>query len=281
MSETRLDQEAIHARIAELLKDRKTFVVATILDKKGSAPQQAGAKILVYSTGSFEFTIGGGTFEAEVIHDALTVFNGTSPQFREYRLTKPDLGMYCQGVVQVYFEKYSPRPQLIIFGGGHVGQALSRISGASGLFSVVVIDDRKEYADPQKHSAADRVIWTDRTFSDNAPVVDGDTYVVIVTRCHATDQLLVKKYIHSGAAYIGLIGSRPKIRQFAKELEQDGITKSDFESIHAPIGIPIGGKDPSEIAISILAQIVQVKNQLKMDQPEMGNLPARNIRVAD
>src|SRR5688572_13355534 len=129
MSERRFDPEEIHRRIATLLKNRKSFVVATILDVKGSAPQLSGARIIVHPTDPFEFTIGGGTFEAEVIQDARSVFSGESPQFRDYKLTKYELGMYCQGVVKVFFEKYVPRPQLLIFGGGHVGQALSRISG--------------------------------------------------------------------------------------------------------------------------------------------------------
>jgi xanthine dehydrogenase accessory factor len=259
----RLDPETIHRRISTLLASRKTFVVATIVDTKGSVPQTAGSKIIIHPDGAFEFTIGGGTFEAEVIQDGLTLFSATSPQSREYRLTKPDLGMYCQGVVKVFFEKQSPRPQLLIFGGGHVGQALSRITAATELFSVTVIDDRKEYANITKHPNADYVILTDRDFSTAIPEIDADTYLVILTRCHATDQLLVKKFIHSPAAYIGLIGSRPKIRQFAKELETDGISATAFERIHAPIGIQIGGKDPAEIAISILAEMIQTQNAIR------------------
>ena len=265
MSERRFDPEAIHRRIATLLKNRKSFVVATILDVKGSAPQLSGARIIVHPTGPFEFTIGGGTFEAEVIQDARAVFSGESPQFRDYKLTKNELGMYCQGVVKVFFEKYVPRPQLLIFGGGHVGQALSRISGVSGLFSIAVIDDREEYANAKKHPTADSVRLTDRTFTRNVPAVDEETYVVIVTRCHATDKLLVKKYVDSSAAYIGLIGSGAKVRQFMRELSEEGVSPAQLERIHAPIGLPIGGKDPSEVAISILAEIVQVKNEKKLD----------------
>jgi xanthine dehydrogenase accessory factor len=257
----RLDAETIHRRIAALLEQRKTFVVASILETKGSVPQLAGAKMIIHPDGSMEYTIGGGTFEAEVIRDALTIFSSASPQSREYRLTKPELGMYCQGVAKVYFEKYAPRPQLLIFGGGHVGQALSRVGAATELFSVVVVDDREEYATQDKHPVAARVILTDRNFQNEVPIVDEETFVVIVTRCHATDKLLVHRYAGSEAAYVGLIGSRPKIKQFAAELEQEGLPNSIFQRVHAPIGIPIGGKDPAEIAISILAEIIQVRNE--------------------
>jgi xanthine dehydrogenase accessory factor len=260
----RLDSEAIHRRIAALLSQRKTFVVATIVETRGSVPQTAGSRMIVHSDASYEFTIGGGTFEAEVIQDGLSLFSGNSPQTREYKLTKPDLGMYCQGIVKVFFEKQNPRAQLLIFGGGHVGQALSRISSATDLFSVVVVDDRREYANSKKHPSANRVILTDREFSTNIPSVDSETFIVIVTRCHATDKLLVKKYVYSDAAYIGLIGSRPKIKQFARELEAEGVSAKSFEQIHAPIGVPIGGKDPAEVAISILAEVIQIKNAKKI-----------------
>ena len=154
----RLDPEAIHLRIAELLKQRRKFVVATIAELKGSCPQRPGARMIVHPDGTFEFTIGGGTFEAEVIQDALSVLKEERPVHREYKLTKSEIGMYCQGLVRVMFESYRPRPRLMIFGGGHVGQALSRLGGASNLFEVIVLDDRSEYADPQKHPEASAVI---------------------------------------------------------------------------------------------------------------------------
>jgi len=122
------------------------------------------------------------------------------------------------------------------------------------------VDDREEYAKKTRHPEADQTILTDRTFTVGIPPVDSETYVLILTRCHATDKLLVHKYVDSPAAYIGLIGSEAKVRQFARELEEEGISAARFERIHAPIGIPIGGKNPAEIAVSILAQVIQVKN---------------------
>jgi xanthine dehydrogenase accessory factor len=257
----KLDPGIIHRRIAELLEQRKRFVLATIVETKGSSPQETGAKVLVHPDGSFEFTIGGGTFEAEVIRDALALLKGNVSKTREYKLTKQDIGMYCQGLVKVFFEEYGPLPQMLIFGGGHVGQALSRITAATHMFSTIVIDDRKEYANRKKHPAADQVILTDRTFTKKVPAIDSETYLVIVTRCHATDKMLVHKYAGSPAAYIGLIGSEAKIKQFSREVKEEGLSSTLFEKIHAPIGIPIGGKNPSEIAVSILAEVIQVKNQ--------------------
>jgi xanthine dehydrogenase accessory factor len=262
----RLDAEAIHRRVAELLEARKQFVVATILEVKGSAPQVPGKKMLIHPDGSIEFTIGGGTFEAEVIQDALAMMRSPCPVTREYKLTRDELGMYCQGLVKVFFENQQPRARLIIFGGGHVGQALSRLSSASGLYEVLVIDDRSEFADPLKHPGAARVIQTDREFTTDVPVIDPYTFLVIVTRCHATDKLLVKRYLSSPAGYVGLIGSRAKVRQFRRELLEEGISVPELDRLHAPIVLPIGGKDPAEVAVSILAQLIQERHQAQVEQ---------------
>jgi xanthine dehydrogenase accessory factor len=260
MEYMRTDAEIIHRRIADLLNSRKRFVLATIVETKGSTPQEAGAKMIILSDGSFDFTIGGGTFEAEVIQDALSTLSKNSTEIREYKLTKSELGMYCQGLVRVMLEVCSPRPQMLILGGGHVGQALSRITAATGIFRVVVADDRKEYANRKKHPAADLVVLTDRDYQKGMPDIDSETYVVIVTRCHATDKVIIKNLSDKKTAYIGLIGSKPKIKQFYRELLEEGVSSRFLDSIHAPIGISIGGKEPAEVALSILAQVVQVKN---------------------
>lgn len=257
----RRDPETIHRRISDLLRERRQFVVAEIVQVKGSAPQRPGTKMIVHRDGSFEFTIGGGTFEAEVLQDAIAAFHQNNPIHREYRLTKDDNGMYCQGLVRVMFESYSPGPALMIFGGGHVGQALSRIAAATELFSVTVIDDRAQFANSEKHPDANSVVLTDRHFIKDVPEPDDESYLVIVTRCHATDMLLVERYLQKPAAYLGLIGSNAKVRQFRKELIDKGVSEKLLDRVHAPIGLPIGGKDPAEVAISILAELIQVKNQ--------------------
>ncbi len=259
----RLDPEVLHRRVADLLSSRQRFVLATIVETKGSTPQSAGVKMLIHADGTFEFTIGGGTFEAEVIQDALSLLGKELTETREYRLTKSELGMYCQGVVRVLFEAYSPRPQLLILGGGHVGQALSRIAAATGIFSVVVADDRREYANRKKHPQADKVVHTNCDYKIGIPEIDSETYVVIVTRCHATDKVIVKNLAGTNSPYIGLIGSKPKIKQFRRELMDEGVSLPFLETIHAPIGIAIGGKGPAEVAMSILAQVIQVKNSLR------------------
>lgn len=264
----KIHPEVIHQRIANLLRSRSRFVTATLLETKGSCPQAPGARMVVYPDGKIEFTIGGGTFEAEVIRDSLSSLQSGKCVIREYRLTKDEIGMYCQGLAKVLLEPHHPRPQILIFGGGHVGQALSQIASTGGLFEVSVIDDRVEFADAERHPEADRVIHTDQNFETDIPAVDEESYLVIVTRCHATDKMLVRRYLGSPARYIGMIGSRPKSAQLRRELIEEGVSPSMLESLQSPIGLSIGGKTPAEVAISILAQIIQFKNHPKREVRE-------------
>ncbi|HSP05529.1 MAG TPA: XdhC family protein, partial [Acidobacteriota bacterium] len=140
-------------------------------------------------------------------------------------------------------------------------QALSKLAAASDLFQVTVVDDRAEFASREKHPGADEIILTDRNFVKDIPESDSKTFIAVITRCHATDMLLVRRYLDRPRGYLGLIGSGPKVRQFKRELLEAGVAEQSLEGLYAPIGIPIGGKDPSEVAVSILAEVIQVKNQ--------------------
>ena len=252
----------IYGRIAELLDTGERFAVAEIVGIKGSCPQELGASMLVYPDKRIEYTIGGGPFEAEVIQDSVRLMgNGEAVAVREYTLTEDEVGMYCQGVVSVLIKGHQPDPELLIFGAGHVGGALSRLAAATSLFRVTLIDDREEYADPAKHPGADRVILTDRDYEDGVPELRSNTFVVIVTRCHPTDKGLVGRYAGGNCAFVGMIGSEGKKRKLFKELvEDDGISREALDSVRSPIGLSLGGKSPEEIAVSILAQLVQVRH---------------------
>lgn len=186
-----------------------------------------------------------------------------SAVLKEYQLTPGKLDLYCAGTASVLFQVFNPAPHLLILGGGHIAQALSRLAGETGLFQVTVVDDRAEFASPARHPAAHRVALTDAAYKKDVPDVDSETYVVIVTRDHPTDRELVKRYAGAPAAFIGMVGSETKWRTFRMELKKQGVPEEHLDRVHAPIGLPIGGKLPEEIAVSILAQLVQVKNSEK------------------
>lgn len=161
----------------------------------------------------------------------------------------------------VFFEKIRPLPRLIIAGAGHVGRALAHL-GSLLDFEVTVVDDRKEYASRENITDAHHLVIGDVGQSMRELPMGDDTYVVIVTRGHNHDAEALKTCIGSGAAYVGMIGSRHKVATMRMQFLQEGWATTDqWDAIHTPIGIEIGSKTVQEIAVSIAAQLVQERNR--------------------
>lgn len=163
----------------------------------------------------------------------------------------------------VMLESLFPPLQLVIAGAGHIGRSLCRI-GKLLDFEVTVIDDRSEFANPMNIPEADHIfIDAIGKFMDSLPKTP-DTYIVIVTRGHNDDALALKTCIGSRAAYVGMIGSRTKIEKMHRNFLDNGwATEEQWSAIHAPIGIEINSKTVEEIAVSIAAELVLVRNREK------------------
>ena len=164
------------------------------------------------------------------------------------------------GDVDFFVEIYVKNPQLIIFGGGHVSQPVAKIGKMLG-FHVTVMDDREDFVTSERFPDADRLIkGSYDKLSDKIPAYE-NAYYVIVTRGHVGDGICVRQILDRPYTYLGMIGSRTKVRITMENLENEGYTREQLESVHAPIGLPLGGQMPAEIAVSIMAEIVKVKNQ--------------------
>ena len=162
-----------------------------------------------------------------------------------------------------FLESVVPMPQLIIAGAGHVGKALSHL-GKLLDFEVIVWDDRTEFANKTNLPDAGKILSgsTDESFENIS--VARDTFIVIATRGHKKDADVLRKLIFSNAGYIGMIGSRRKIMQVRDSFLKNGwATETLWDKIYTPIGLEIGSKTVQEIAVSIAAQLIQVRNQLK------------------
>ncbi len=161
----------------------------------------------------------------------------------------------------LFLEPIYPLPHLIIAGAGHVGQAVSHLGNLLD-FEVTVIDDRPEFANREKLPDADNIIVEDIGKAMQAIPKSSDTYIVIVTRGHKKDADALRQCINSKAAYIGMIGSKRKVGLMRKEFIQEGWATSDqWDRIYAPIGIDIQSKTVQEIAVSIAAQLILVRQQ--------------------
>jgi xanthine dehydrogenase accessory factor len=226
----------------------------------GSTPRKAAARMLVLGDGRVVGTIGGGRVEKEVTDAAVALLAegaAARPKLLRYHLTH-ELAMCCGGEMEVFVEPLVPAPPLIVCGGGHVAHALVPLARRCG-FAPIVVEEAEEMASAERFPDAARIVdsFDVRDWKD-VPLDEG-SYVVVVTRDHAQDQALLEQLIGRELAYLGLIGSRRKIEMFKQRLTARGVDAARFERLHAPIGLDIGAETPEEIAVAIVAELIQAR----------------------
>jgi xanthine dehydrogenase accessory factor len=247
----------IYAHIVELLRAGEKGVLVTVIEVSGSAPRHPGSKMVVHADGSILGTIGGGKLEAESIQAALGLMGSTGPAQKIYHLTE-DEGVLCGGKATMLFEPFGNPERLIVFGAGHIGQALAPLAAKAG-FGVMVVDNRPEFATRERFPDAERVIAGPYGETLGQLRFDPHTYIVITTHGHESDEEILSYCIHQPFAYLGMIGSQHKVATVRKHLEEQGVGKNRIARVHAPIGLNIGAETPFEIAVSILAEMVAVR----------------------
>ncbi len=252
-------QDDIYREIIRIKDEGGEAALATVIAASGSTPREEGAKMLVKPDGSITGTIGGGSIELQVIKEAIEVIIKEKPKHLCYRLKEgEDLGMICGGDVDVFIEPIVSTPTLFVLGGGHISFTLVKMAKLAG-FKIVVVDDRPEFATAQRFPEADQVFTTiyDKAFSKLNVGKTG--YVVIVTHGHKGDAAALEGALSTEARYIGMIGSKTKNASVYARLKAKGITQQQLDRVHAPVGLPIHAQTPEEIAVSILAEIIQVR----------------------
>jgi len=237
------------------------YIEVTLAEIKGSAPQELGAKIFITKEGLYSGTIGGGKLENHVIKTSLNKLNEPTKCFLEKINLQKDIGMSCGGEVIVFYEPhYFTKWPIKIFGAGHVSQAL--IKTLSSLqCSLNVYDSRTEWL--EKIEKKENVVFTDNISNFNH--ISSNDYIVIMTKGHGSDLpiLLELSKLNIKFKFLGLIGSIAKFNKIKKELIKNNVEQKFIDQIHCPIGLPIGNNTPEEIAISITAQLLQVRDLVK------------------
>jgi len=188
------------------------------------------------------------------------IASGSKSEYREIKFPVFDATESAKPM-RFFLEPVFPLPRLVIAGAGHVGKAVSQMGRFLG-FDVTVIDDRSEFANRRNLPDADNIIVNDIGLAMSDIRKDKDTFIVIVTRGHSSDAEALRPCIGSGAAYVGLMGSKIKVAAMrAKFLGNKWATEEQWNEVHTPIGLEIGSQTVEEIAVSIAAQLVRVKRQ--------------------
>jgi xanthine dehydrogenase accessory factor len=237
--------------LAETIEQKQPAVLATIVEVKGASPAEVGAQIVLLEDGTTAGTVGGGKLEAAILEDARLALTDGLPRLTHYSLTEegPEaIGMLCGGEVRIFIQPFLPAPQLIIVGGGHIGRPLKVMGEAAG-FNVLVVD-----VEPGRASVPGL----------ESVHLTADSYIVLITTDHVSDEAALRQIIHSPVRYIGMIGSRHKCEIILGHLHADRISDEALARVYAPIGLALGGPTPEEIAVAILAEVIAVRRGAKI-----------------
>jgi xanthine dehydrogenase accessory factor len=251
----------IYQEIVRVKAEGGEAALVTVVSASGSTPREEGAKMLVRPDGSIFGTIGGGSLEAQIIREAVKVIRQGKPKRLHRSLAAKESeeeGMICGGDLEVFIEPILTQPTLYIFGGGHIALALTKMGKLCG-FKIAVVDDRAEFANAERFPEADVILAEDFTRAFSRLKIDKLSYIVIVTHGHKHDEVVLEWAVGTPAKYIGMIGSKTKNETIFNHLRARGISQEQLDRVHAPIGLEIGAQTPEEIAVSILAEIINVR----------------------
>ncbi len=252
-----MNKKVIHILNESILNNIKVAYV-TVTKSTGSAPGRVGNTMLVFSDGKIEGTVGGGKVEYSVIKEAISCLeNNTSEPFSYTLSEQGDIGMICGGSMEGFIDVVKNDKNLVIIGGGHIGSFLYNIALELG-FNITVVDERVEFANAEKFPNADVISGEYSKALKDFKVKD--SYVVITTKGHSSDYEALKEVIGKDYRYLGLIGSKRKINTLMKDALKDGLNVVNNERLFSPIGLDIAKNDPAEIALSIMAEILLIKN---------------------
>jgi xanthine dehydrogenase accessory factor len=244
--------------IEAIRKKGTKAVLCIIVQTKGSTPRKIGAKMIVKEDGNIFGTIGGGNLEKKVIENALQQIDKNEPELFKHDLLHQH-NMCCGGSVEIYIEPIQKMNKLYIFGAGHTGNALAKMAIKMD-FDTYVIDDRKEYIDGIKIEGVNKLNLDYKKVLPTLPF-DKNTYITIMTYEHSYDRDILAYCIKQPNAYLGMIGSERKVKLTKKMFAEGKLaTKAALEKVDMPMGIGINAEGPEEIAISILAKLIAVKN---------------------
>lgn len=236
--------------------------VASLVFRDGPKGMGPESKMVIRGDGTIFGSLGNGLLNERAVEEGLKVIDSQVPE-----LVTLEAGQ------EVFIEPVPVVPTVCIFGAGHVSFFLAKMAKLVG-FRVVVVDDRSQFANRERFPEADEVIVDDFEVVGQKLPIDRWSYLVIVTRGHLHDSEVLEWAVFSKARYIGMIGSRAKVRILFRDMESKGVAKELLARVHAPIGLDIKAETPEEIAVSVVAEMVLTKRQ---KEPTSGEIRSKKV----
>jgi xanthine dehydrogenase accessory factor len=246
----------------ELTASDISFASILIVDAAGSIPQEIGARLLISNEKICYGTVGGGKVEAKAIKCATELIQNEehgNTKFVKWNLQR-DIGMTCGGEISLFFEIYNPKKifKITVFGAGHISQELTPMLSKIDCL-VKCIDHRKEWLDKLPDSDQLEKIHLE-DMSSYVKNIPSDEFVVIMTMGHTTDLPILKECLNRKFPYLGIIGSPSKRNRLVKDLYESEEHRERCDKFICPMGDSIGNNTPSEIAFSIISQLLRERD---------------------
>ncbi len=235
----------IISRVNDLLGSANDFCLATVISSVNKK-LASGSKSIIFGDGSLENGTG-----IKDLDDLISRFGQQALDEKKKRIIEVKEG------ILIFFDIIGRQANLVICGAGHIGVPLAKFAVSLG-FVVTVIDDRPDFANPGRFEDCN-VIANDVIETLQRIIIDESTYVVLITRGHEHDKDCLAQVLPCETAYVGMIGSRRRIRLVLEQLSQQGFSDKRLFEVFSPIGVPIGAETPEEIALAIAAELITVR----------------------
>ncbi len=254
--------QSIYQAVSEVEKNNESAALCTVVKSEGSTPRHVGSKMLVYPDGKFIGTVGGGDLEHRVMDEAWMAISEGKSRILTYSMVDPSRGDpgVCGGTVEVFVEPILPPAMIVVIGAGHVGKAVVHLAKWLG-FRVAVSDDRAEFCNPEATPGGDAYYPVEMGKLTEQLRINKRTYIVITSRGSGVDAAGLPSLLESDTAYIGVIGSRRRWLTTVKALKAKGVSDESIAKVHSPMGLELNAETPEEIAVSILAEILMIKDK--------------------
>jgi xanthine dehydrogenase accessory factor len=264
---------AVFEEIARIRAQGEKGAIATVISSRIPPEMKEQSKLVLRADGTIVGGIGAGGFiEDSVRQKAEEVMREDYLTVLQFDISEEEAqrwGLEPGDTLDVFVEPIIAIPTLYLFGGGHVSLQIAKVAKMVG-FKIVVIDDRPAFANKERFPMADETRVEDLYSVFERLHIDDQSYIVAVTRGHQHDEPVIEQAIRTGARYIGMIGSKRKISRMWKKLIERGADKQRLAQVHAPVGLEIGADTPEEIAVSIVAQLIESRRGHK-DRRRLSN----------